>query len=223
MGTKSISNGVPRPARVAFVCAMVGLAMALALSPVVLAGGFQLSVEAAASNNPQLKGAALVVRTYGCMQPADAVVKASAEGLVGGKRQTIQLELAQLETGAYMLKQQWPSEGFWVIAINGEYKGMTNSLLVELGPNGKVHPDTKLVEGSRKGSHVRGSARKWAASDIQSTLEALAANKSTVSEDASEVMPAGSRPATWVVAGLGAFLFLVGFVTLTRRARHGSR
>src|SRR5215216_4729495 len=138
MATRSITKRSQHYTRLAFICAMAGVALALALSSEVFAGGFQLSVETPAANNAKTKDAALIVRTYGCMQPADAVVTASAEGLVNGKRQSVPLELAQVETGAYMLKQQWPSEGFWVVNINGEYKGMTNSLLVELGPNGKV-------------------------------------------------------------------------------------
>jgi hypothetical protein len=101
---------------------------------------------------------------------------------------------------------------------------MTSSLLVELGPNGKVHPDTKLVEGTRKGAHVRGSQKKWAAAEIESTLQSLAEGKARASAEAdTSVSPASSRPVTLLFAGLGAVVFLIGFVAITRRARAGSK
>lgn len=224
MSAKSISNRSQHYLWTGFRYAIASLVLALAFSSVAMAGGFQLSVEAPQTNNPQLKEAALVVRTFGCMTPADAVLTATAEGLVNGKRASLKLEMAQAATGVYTIKQQWPSEGFWVVAINGEYRGMTSNLLVELGPNGKVHPDTKLVEGARKGAHARGSNKKWATAEIESTLQALAEGKARASAEAdTEVTPASSRPVTLLVAGLGAVVFLIGFVAITRRARQVSK
>lgn len=224
MSAKSISNRSQHYIIAGLRYAVASLVLALALSSVAMAGGFQLSVEAPQANNPQLKEAALVVRTFGCMTPADAVLTATAEGLVNGKRASLKLDMAQVGTGVYAIKQQWQSEGFWVVAVNGEYKGMTSSLLVELGPNGKVHPETKLVEGTRKGAHVRGSNRKWAAADIESTLQALAEGKARASSEVdTEVTPSSERPSTLFIAGLGAFLFLVGFAAITRRARMASK
>ncbi|HXG91706.1 MAG TPA: hypothetical protein VNN73_04970 [Blastocatellia bacterium] len=200
------------------------LALLLTFAPVALAGGFQLSVETPADkSNPQMKDAALVVRTFGCWQPADAALSATAEGLVNGKRQSLKLQLAPADKGVYTIKQQWPSEGFWVITISGEYNGMASNLLVELGPNGEVHPDTKLVEGSRTGTHVRGSNKKWAAADIDSTLKALANNTSAALEEPADAPTVTARPAAWFVAGLGAFLFLAGLVFTRRRARFASK
>jgi len=200
--------------------AACGLALVLTLTSGVLAGGFQLSVEApSASNSPQLKDAALVVRTFGCMKPADAQLTATAEGIVNGKRQSVPLDIKDVGTGVYTIKQQWPSEGFWVVAINGDYSGMTSSLLVELAPNGKVYADTRIVEGSRKGTHVRGSQKKWTAADIETTLKTVAGNTAQVSEAEGELSPGVSKPVAIVAAGVGAFLFFAGFVKLARRSR----
>jgi hypothetical protein len=200
--------------------AACGLALLLTFSSAVLAGGFQLSVETpAASGDPQLKDAALVVRTFGCMKPADARLSATAEGIVNGKRQSLPLELKDVGTGVYTIKQEWPSEGSWVLAVTGDYNGMTSSLLVELAPNGKVHPDTRLVEGSRKGTRVRASHKKWTPADIETSLKSVAGSTAQVSGDAKESSSNVSRPAVIVAAGIGAFLFVAGFVKLARRPR----
>jgi hypothetical protein len=157
----------------------LGAIALLALAPAVLAGGFQLSVEAPKpSSGADLKNAALIVRTFGCHTPADANITATAEGLVNGKRQSVKLDLEPNATGVYTIKKQWPSQGAWVVNISGAYNGMTCSLLVELGPNGSVRPDTRLGEGRGKGKYARAERRKFTAGEIDSTLQSLAGNVS---------------------------------------------
>ena len=82
-----------------------------------LAGGFQINIEAPDSSDAELKGAALLVRTYGCHQPWDAEVSATAEGMVDGKRQSMKIELTRTSKGVYAIRKQWASKGVWVVAI----------------------------------------------------------------------------------------------------------
>ena len=183
------------------------------------AGGFQLSVESAsATSTHKTKDAVLFVQTYGCHTPADAAVTATAEGVVNGERRSLPLELVYDSTGVYALKQQWPSEGTWVLAITGEYNGLTSTLIVDLGPNGKVHPGTRMAPGERKGVHARLMQRKPTPAEIDSALKAVTGNVSQLSPDGPTDNTA-SQPAAWVVGGLGAFFFLAGFAALTRRSR----
>lgn len=186
-----------------------------------LAGGFQLSVETpSGAATGQLKDAVLLVRTFGCHTPADARVSATAEGVVNGERRSLPLEVAYDSTGVYALKRQWPSEGSWVLAITGEYSSFTSTLIVDLGPNGNVHPGTRLEPGSRKGTHALVMPRKATTAEIDSALKA-AGNVSLLSPDGF-IEKRASQPAAWVVGGVGAFFFLVGFAALTRRARSKS-
>jgi hypothetical protein len=195
--------------------ASLGGALLLAISSSALAGGFQLSVETpSSSSDPQMKDVVLVARTYGCHQPADAKLSATAEGLVNGARKSVALELRSIGSGVYAIKQQWPSEGTWVLSISGAYNGMTSSVLVELGPNGKVLPGTRLDEGAMKGVHARGARRQWIAEDIDSALRASAGLTSETSGDADQTTPG---PITWILAGLGASVVSIGFVTRARR------
>lgn len=196
--------------RVVPLCAIALLAVA----PTALAGGFQLSVETpGASSDPQLKDAALIVRTFGCHTPADAGITAIAEGLVDGKRQSVKLDLEPSATGVYAIKKQWPSQGAWVVNISGFYNGMTSSLLVELGPNGSVRPGTRVGEGHPKGKYARAERRKFTATEIDTTLQSMAGKVSRA--DDSEAPGSVSTPV--IVSGLGAFLFLAGYAAITRQ------
>lgn len=202
-----------KPASISKFVPLVAIAL-LALAPAVLAGGFQLSVEAPnPSSGAYPKDAALIVRTFGCHTPADANITATAEGLVDGKRQSVKLDLEPNATGVYAIKKQWPSQGAWVVNISGAYNGMTSSLLVELGPNGSVRPETRVGEGHPKGKYARAERRKFTASEIDSTLQSLAGKVSR----ADELEAPGSVSTPVIVSGLGAFLFLVGHAAVARR------
>jgi hypothetical protein len=111
----------------------------LVATPMLLAGGFQLSVETPPSpNDPEFRNAVLVVRTFGCHQTTDAAVYATAEGLVKGQRRTVKLEPKPTSKGVYTITRAWPTEGVWLIAVRGHYMGSHSCVLVELGPNGDV-------------------------------------------------------------------------------------
>jgi hypothetical protein len=179
MSERSHVNRVNRHlARRFVVLASLTSALLLAIALPALAGGFQLSVETPIDG--QLKEAVLIARTFGCHQPADAKLSASAEGFVNGNRQSLPLELRSIGSGVYAIKKQWPSDGKWVLTITGKYNGMTSSVLVELGPNGNVLPGTRLQEGSQKGVNAKGARRTWAAADIDEALQLPAGTTSRV-------------------------------------------
>jgi len=88
----------------ALVCA--GLAHA------AWAGGHQVVAQAARD------GRSLVVRTYDCGTPASLSLEGAAEGLLGGRRRTIALEITRAaEPGVFNVKRQWPAEGQWALVF----------------------------------------------------------------------------------------------------------
>ena len=199
--------------------ASLSSALLLAIASPALAGGFQLSVETPArSSDPQLKEVVLIARTYVCHQPADAKLAATAEGFVNGKRKSLPLELRSIGSGVYAIKQQWPSEGTWVLVLTGAYNGMTSSVLVELGPHANVLPGTRLEEGSLKGVHAKGARRNWVAAEIDSALQAPAGTSQASGEENVSIL-SHFGTITLLVAGLGASVFTIGFVTRSRRGR----
>ncbi len=65
------------------------------------AGGFYLSLEKPANaDTPQTKDVVLLVTPYGCHQPEDALISATAEGIVKGRRETIKLKLHPASKGS---------------------------------------------------------------------------------------------------------------------------
>jgi hypothetical protein len=188
--------------------------LAFASAASVFAGGFQLTVEAPDAAKTSLKDAALIVRTFGCHQPADANVTVTAEGIVGGRRQSLPVELKADAKGVYSIHQQWPTEGKWVLVLTGAYNGMTSTVFVELGDKGKVYADTRLNAGELAGTHARGLRRKPTAGDVDAALKANIGSIA-MAETSSRSLPPGAIAA----GGAGAFLFLIGIAALKRRRR----
>ena len=102
------------------------------LTATAWAGGHQVVAEAARD------GRSLVVRTLNCGTPASLSLEGSAEGLVGGQRRTIALEITRAaEAGVFNVTRQWPAEGQWalVFTVAG---GQPASTLVALEPGDAV-------------------------------------------------------------------------------------
>jgi len=221
MSERSLVNRINRKSsRTLLILVSLSSALLLANVSPALGGGFQISVETpSGSPDPQLKGTVLIARTYGCHQPADAKLSASAEGLIDGNRKSLPLELRSIGSGVYAIKQQWPSEGKWVLALTGTYNGMTSSVLVELGPNGSVLPGTRLQGGYLKGVRATGARRAWRAEDIDSALQSLSgvAGQESGDQDARSSSPLSTI--TWIFGGLAASAFTIGFVRRARRTR----
>jgi hypothetical protein len=82
------------------------------------------------------KHAVVLARITACHSPEKTVVSATAEGLVGGKRQSIPVKVMNLSTpGAFAVARQWPREGVWTIrlvATNPDYKDYATGMVVPL-------------------------------------------------------------------------------------------
>ena len=209
-----LSNKRAAKGAVGFALSLTAVvSMVLSMSNNALAGGFQLSVRAADSSS-EVKDAVLLVKTFGCFQPSDANVVGTAEGVVNGQRKTIKLDLHPTSTGVYAVKQQWPSEGKWVLLFSGNLHTFTCSVMVDLGPNGKVEPGTQIEAGSRKGVFAQSIQRTFTASEIDAAFKGSAMAASSDSESSS------GRPETGfelMAAGTGAAVSLAGLSILARR------
>ncbi len=151
----------------------------LVIAPAVLAGGFHISVETPVdAADPEFNNAVLLERTFGCHQPTDASVFATAEGLVKGKRQTIKLQLKPTSQGVYAMRQQWPSEGVWMLAVRGSYLGRHSSVLVELEPDGTIAASKPGSQELQFKTLHRGLSKQ----EIEAALDSLGARRVSASQ-----------------------------------------
>ena len=204
--------------RVPLVLASLCCAILLAMASPALAGGFQISVETpGSSKDAQLKDVVLIARTFGCLQPADAKLSATAEGFVNGNRKSLPLELRSIGSGVYAINKQWPSEGRWVLALTGAYNGMTSSVLIALDSNGNVLPGTRLQEGHLKGVNAKGARRAWSNEDIDAALRSQGGITSSTASEQNDTGTSRLAPITWFFAGLGGSALTIGFIARRRR------
>jgi hypothetical protein len=121
------------------------------LMPVLVAPlfGGALTLEVANPNsNPEAteRHAAVIVQTTACVSPEKTSITATAEGVAGGKRQSIPLELMRLsQPGRFAIAKTWPAAGTWVlrvIANNPEYHGYAAGAIIPMRGN---EPDWNAV------------------------------------------------------------------------------
>jgi hypothetical protein len=114
---------------------LAGLAALLISGMSLMAGGIAVEILRPSHPEAQAKKAVLVVRGYACVQPNETAIKASAEGIINGKRQTIPLKLIPLPgQSTFALTRQWPADGRWIIALTASNPkfGLTPGAIVKV-------------------------------------------------------------------------------------------
>lgn len=86
------------------------------------------------------RDAFLLVHAFHHGTPMNFPVAGKAEGIVNDERRSIQLDFTTTSRkGVYALRQQWPVEGNWVLAIDVTQEGGSKAgALVEIGTSGEV-------------------------------------------------------------------------------------
>ena len=88
--------------------------------------------------------ASFAVRTEGCADPANALITATAEGLVNGERQSMALRLFPGSgPGVYLVPRGW-AQGVWVVRLIGTCAGAKAGALVPIGPDGFIRESSKF-------------------------------------------------------------------------------
>lgn len=163
--------------------ALVFLAAAFALTPVSSrAASFAktafkwppwLSVEYPVNPYDQANRDALLL-VHAAMRdgvPSTRDLTGTAEGLVNGKRQSVEVRLdATSQPGVFAVRRQWPTQGAWMLTIT---LAKRTTALVSLDRNGAV---SSVSIPMNVGSGER-FPREVAAHDIDSTLAVIASRQ----------------------------------------------
>jgi hypothetical protein len=113
------------------------LVLAAALAATAAACPPQITVERPGTTS---SGSAflLVHASPGC-QHGTLTVTGTAEGLAGGVRRSIPLEVAVTSTaGVYRVRRQWPSRGVWVLRLVARVGADSATALVGLNAAGEI-------------------------------------------------------------------------------------
>jgi hypothetical protein len=117
-----------------------------------------------ATQSYSAKSAAFAFRTRGCADPSSVEAGGTAEGLVGGKRQTIRLaKVSSPSAGTFAVFREWPNEGVWVANITARCAGATAGALVAVGPNGFLRESSKFFARPATGAEVEALLKTLAA------------------------------------------------------------
>lgn len=85
------------------------------------------------------RDAFLLVHAYHHSTPADFPVSGKAEGVVDGKRRTIELSFRRTSrAGVFALERQWPEGGRWVLSLGVHQGDFVAGALVKIGADGRV-------------------------------------------------------------------------------------
>lgn len=144
--------------------------LAVALAIPALACPPSLSVERPANaSSRDARDAFVLVHAYQGCHPGQLTVSGSAEGLVGGERRTIPLEVWSTETpGLYRVPQQWPRQGVWVLRLVVTVGDSHATALVGINASGQV---TTVRQPARDGRVIRDPSD----ADVEALLRSLAA------------------------------------------------
>ena len=106
-----------------FLCTLALFALSLTVSLPAFAGGFYVETFSPNSSaRSASKSAFVLARLVGCHQPERGGVKATAYGMVNGKREVREAKVIPLKTqGMFVIERTWPASGQWVLQLDGTH------------------------------------------------------------------------------------------------------
>jgi hypothetical protein len=146
------------------------------------------------------RGAFLLIHTYHHGTPMQFPLTGTAEGLVGGRRQTVRLEIVSTsKPGVYAVRFSPQERGAWVLAFNLGNEGGAG-MLVAVGKDGtpaSVKVPSTTAEGGRWVI-----PRTVTKQDIESALRAQTALNGMSGQDLGAALPGGALIVLGLVLGI---------------------
>jgi hypothetical protein len=136
-------------------------ALSLMISSLAIAEGFSFSVASpVASQDFHFKTAAFVFRTEGCSSTEKPKISAIAEGINNNEWRSIALKVVEgSKPNVYAVFQTWPSEGQWLVDLEGSCGKLRAAALVPFTHSGFDRESTKFLSHPATRSEVEASLR----------------------------------------------------------------
>lgn len=153
--------------RVALVAALTA-----GMAATAIAGPPWIAVEYPVNpHNPNTRGAFVTIRTYHHGDLMSYDVSGTAEGLVNGKRQTMNLDIRRLpEAGTYAVYWKKPAAGKWALIVStSRDEHYMASALIEVDQLGRVASVSVPADPIEGGRWMK--PRRVAASELNAALK----------------------------------------------------
>jgi hypothetical protein len=141
-----------------------GVAVAIAAQITALAAAQRFTLQVGppvAGGGQPAKSSLLVVRPRDCVDPANAQIFATAEGLVDGVRRSVPLQLTPLTTpGVHAVAKGWPNAGVWLVHLVGTCAGQSAGIIVSfVGPPEYRREAVKHLPGPATPAQIDGALK----------------------------------------------------------------
>lgn len=111
-----------------------------------------------ASQDFHFKTAAFVFRTQGC--PAKPKLSATAEGIYNNQRQSVALKVMEgSKPGVYAVFRAWPSEGHWVVNLEGTCESSSAGAVLPIGLHGFIRESSKFFSHPASKNEIEASLK----------------------------------------------------------------
>jgi len=98
----------------------------------------------------------MAVRAENCADPSKALITGTAEGMVNGKRSSVNLHLIPgTVPGASIVSREWSQPGFWVVSLTGVCGAAKASAIVPFDATGNyIRESSKFYPRPATGAEV---------------------------------------------------------------------
>ncbi len=131
----------------------------LVIPALAIAQGFTFTVgRPVASQDFHFKTAAFVFRTQGCA--AKPKLSATAEGINDNARQSIALKVIEgSKPGVYAVFRTWPTEGHWIVNLEGACDSSSAGAILPIGPNGFIRESSRFYSRAATKNEIAASLK----------------------------------------------------------------
>ena len=108
----------------------------------------------------KVKGGVFAVRLEQCENAAKSQITGTAEGIAGGARKSVPLQLVSTASpNVYVVPETWSNEGAWVVSLKATCVNAKAGAIVPIGPSGFIRESSKFFSRFATAAEVEASLK----------------------------------------------------------------